>query len=224
MLRALTLLVVLVPALQEKKQEPTPAELFAAMEKKLSEAKTLTISAKGEFPQGNGNATILAAEGNKLFVDVVPEGESEHVKLAAVSDGTRLKLLDRNAYDVETPKGLKADASKAFARMGLMGVGFLVTEKRGEPQGGMDATLKVSDFSKGEPEKVGDRDATVLRYKLSVNDNDMEMKIWIDASTGLPLKRRLTIRKGEKELHANETYSAVKLDEPVDAKKFEHGK
>jgi len=71
-------------------------------------------------------------------------------------------------------------------------------------------------------EKVGERQAKVVRYRVGKGGNDdPKVAVSIDAETGLPLKRVLFAHpEGEKILIA-EAYGAFKLNPKIDAKAFE---
>ncbi len=74
--------------------------------------------------------------------------------------------------------------------------------------------LRATDFKAAEGEKVGGRDAKVLRYKLGT----LGVILWLDARTHLPLKRHIL---SEKRVVITETYKEFTLDPKIDAKVFE---
>ena len=81
--------------------------------------------------------------------------------------------------------------------------------------------MTVYDFKTSAAEKVGERQARVIRHRLGKGGNDdAEITLWIDAESGLPLRRVFALPKGEK-LRITETYTEFKLNPKIDARAFE---
>jgi outer membrane lipoprotein-sorting protein len=109
------------------------------------------------------------------------------------------------------------------------GIGYLVY---GLPywvhgDGGIDpdtpaSRMTVHDFKAGAAQKVGEREARVVRYRCGKGGrDDAEITLWIDAKNGLPLRRVFSNPKGVFAVRITETYSEFKLDPKVDGKAFE---
>ena len=95
------------------------------------------------------------------------------------------------------------------------------TQQAGEKEPGLDDMFKVSDFVLGKKEKVGEREAQVIDYKLVMDNRDTaETTIWIDTETKLPLKRVLSSKNANESLRITETYR-IRVNGKIDGKKFE---
>jgi outer membrane lipoprotein-sorting protein len=86
----------------------------------------------------------------------------------------------------------------------------------------LPAKLPIRDFKTGAAEKVGCRDAKVVRYKLEglsgIKGDDAAITIWIDTKTLLPLKR--VSRLGRTFGEVTEIYQEFTLNPPIGAKTF----
>ena len=89
------------------------------------------------------------------------------------------------------------------------------------------AGFKASEFKLGKKEKIGEREAQVIEYKLAYEeaaketpDLSLSEKLWLDVETHLPLKR-VVVGKLKKEFTCTEEYSEFTLNPKVDAKLFE---
>lgn len=87
-----------------------------------------------------------------------------------------------------------------------------------------DKTFPVSDFKLGRKEKVGGREAQVVTFQLALRlmelgGRPVQVKVWIDIKTNLPLKRELIVDGGA--LRFTDTYTDMKLDEKLDPRLFE---
>ena len=87
---------------------------------------------------------------------------------------------------------------------------------------GEETRMKVYDFEAGAAEKVGERQAKVIHYRFGKGGNDdPKVTVWIDAKTGLPLKRSLLIHPESEKIRITEAYREFELDPKIDAKTFD---
>jgi outer membrane lipoprotein-sorting protein len=101
-----------------------------------------------------------------------------------------------------------------------MGLPYLLAEKK---ESALDQIkIKAYDFKSGAAEKVGERDAKVVRYRCGQGDGcpgDEEITLWIDAKTLLPLKRSFVLKRDG--VRIVENYTEFTLEPKVDAKDFD---
>ena len=99
--------------------------------------------------------------------------------------------------------------------------GRIVAHHVVEKEPGLDDLFKVSDFVLGKTEKVGEREAQVIVYKLVMDNRDTaETTIWLDTETKLPLKRVLSSKIDNESLRITETYE-IHVNGKIDGKNFE---
>jgi outer membrane lipoprotein-sorting protein len=233
----------LVPAAlaQDKKAE----KLFRDMEKKIKGAKALEIvftyqsegkTAKGSLLLTNDDKARLRVsghyypgiEGNPSF-ELISNGKRFKTKGAEIgvkSNGVAYIDPEGQTTAGDTGKGFHAMLAVVLSRGG---VGYMVY---GLPywihgDGGVDpdtpeSRMTVYDFKAGAPEKVGKRRAKVLRYRFGKGGKgDAQITLWIDAASGLPLKRVFFLPRGVFEGRITETYTAFNLNPKIDGKTFE---
>jgi outer membrane lipoprotein-sorting protein len=126
----------------------------------------------------------------------------------------------------DMPKNAGAKTLTAVARAGVFASVMLVSVARtGEKPVEVDVNeqLKLSDFKLGKKEKVGDSEAQVIDYTLTVKGEKepMQCSVWVDTKTNLPLKRVLRGKEGTEKATVTETYSKFTVDGKVDPKSFE---
>src|SRR5438128_2420146 len=105
-------------------------ELFDKMEKKITEAKTLTVEsdAKTEFGgmEGSMKGKLVLAAGNKMHLEATMTFGDKDVTLKSISDGTKSVTTDPKGElkEKDTDKNLHENVSVIVARMGAKGEGF----------------------------------------------------------------------------------------------------
>jgi outer membrane lipoprotein-sorting protein len=203
-------------------------KLFRESEKKLAEADQVQITVEstleGTPKKGRLKGTLLLAKGNKASMVVQGNLRGEEFKISAVSNGTKMKMemiMSKPQEEQDTPKNLNAMFAGSFSRVGML-AGFRTrTQQAGEKEPGLDDMFKVSDFVLGKKEKVGEREAQVIDYKLVMDNRDTaESTIWLDTETKLPLKRVFSSKNDNESLRITETYQ-IRLNSKIDGKKFE---
>ncbi len=218
-------------------KEDDPEKLFLAMQKKIAAAKTLRVrfdltATDGLGQTGTAKGTLTLGAGDRYRVELDGKLFGQVVKGTEVSDGATVGLVGSGPDpDAKSPKG-----TGAYLRRSLPVEGFFlsVVENRDRRADRPAAALTPADFKSGGKEKVGGREAHVVRFTLpaapdGTGTKRVPMAVWLDAETGLPLKfamaagapdpRDVTNPVGVTEV--TETYSEFALDPPVDAKTFE---
>jgi outer membrane lipoprotein-sorting protein len=227
-LAALTFPLLAPPCLaQDKKAE----DLFRKMEKQIVDAESLRVTfeitlSKDGKEAGKFQGALALAKGDKVRVDLkgreVGEKESE---LTLVSDGKRMLAIrgvDRKPEENPTADKLGASASALLSKAGLGG-GLEVVIRQFRGREGMSLeNLKASGFKLGQDGAVGGKPAHVVEYQLSHEGKDpASVRVWLDAMTGLPLKREITAGDGGRMMRFEELYTELTLGAKHDAKVFE---
>lgn len=203
-------------------------KLFRASEKKLAEADqaliTIESTLEGSLEKGRLKGTLLLAKRNKASMVVQGDLRGEKLKLSVVSDGTKMKMemaMLKPQEEQNTPENLNAMIAGSFIRVGMLAGFRYRVQQAGEKEPGLDDLFKVSDFVLGKTEKVGEREAQVIVYKLLMDNRDTaETTIWLDTETKLPLKRVLSSKIGNESLRVTETYQ-IRVNGKIDGKNFE---
>jgi outer membrane lipoprotein-sorting protein len=232
---SLTALLTFLPLLPALAQESSEAEkLFRKMEKKLSEAKSLRVALDGtaegiEDLRGalKYKGTMILAQGNKARFEMEVEIEGKKQRTALVSDGTKMigDIAEEGKRPRDTPKKF-FEVTIGFFKHGGPVAGHVFSSSG--PEGNETfARFKPSAFKLGQKEKIGQRQAQVIEYKLTLENAPKEAekltlseKLWLDAATNLPLKRVFT-GKLKKEFTYTEKYSEFTVNPKLDAKLFE---
>lgn len=189
-------------------------KLFEKMSKKLADAKELHINAEATFESGKKEgklrATIRLAKGNKNNTSITADFGGKEITMAVISNGSKMKL--RSPFDKETEtKDTPEDFNAKILRSLQQGGAFMSTMalpssgKKKEP-------FKISDFTLGKKDKVGEHDAQTVKYKLKMPQEDelIDVELWIDAATHVPLKRILTGKSKSGEMaRIAETYRVL---------------
>ncbi|HZN61977.1 MAG TPA: hypothetical protein VFC90_06185 [Planctomycetota bacterium] len=224
-----TLIAILIVATTAPAQEKNEAEeLFKKMEEKFTQAKTLQLSWKMAAPVKEGEITaegaLVLGEGNKARLDVAAKLPGVDQKDLFVSDGTQLRSVGSRSSTVETPGTFNKTILGCLARGGpvyaLTVINMNFYSKESDPS----KLITLSAFAMGKKERVGEREAQGIEFKATfepANRQKSTVKLWIDCETGLPVKRVFVVNEMNQEIVSTETYSGFKLDEKIDASKFE---
>ena len=218
-MRTILAAVVLALLPQEKNEAE---ELFKKMEAKLAAAKSVQFKFEGEMnPRGvKLSGTLVFGETNQSRCDLEGKFGEESQSISVISDGKMARMTtseppENKAFAV--PETLGRLMRLAAARAGCLGT-IDVSQREEKAKEDPEKAFAASDFKLGAKEKVGEREAQAVEYKLvRKGEKDSAATVWIDAETHLPLKR--TLKMGTKTLEEN--YSGWKLDEKIDAAKFE---
>ena len=219
------MLLVLLPGADTDDAE----KLFRQMEAKLAKAKTVecTYEAKAEGEKaGRMSGTLRFAEGNKVRFEVTDELREERVKATLIADGTKMTAVGEGVPKEvkDVPKWFSEALAASITRSGLVVVFFFNGTSEKPDEFKVDEQFRVAEFKLGQKERVGDREAQVVRYLLTVkavSNEPMSVAVWVDTKTQLPLKRVLTAKLHGKKTTLTETYTKLEVDGKIDPKQFE---
>src|SRR5271165_4507533 len=144
--------------------------------------------------------------------------------LRLVSDGKTMRGGSKeHPFDLEAAPAMREGLVIAFVRMGLLHDVALLSE--GRPPAHVDGTVRSWIQAVGPRRLPGDvvRGAATEHWAwdLSVaGGSKAEEDVWVDASTGLPVKRRVLVHFPEGDMQVGEEYEEVTLDAPVDEGTF----
>lgn len=219
--------VALIPA-----QADTAEAQFKKMEQAILKAKTLqseiTVAAGGDkevFMDMKGRLAI--APGAKMRLELAGEVRKEKDQMKMVSDGKQMAIdsSKRPGRSQEAEKNLTEIALASIARSGITAALFFASERSDEKKDeafNIDKMLAVSDFKLGKKEAIDGKDAQAIEYKLKVKSNKeiMDVTVWVDVKSGLPVKRAATANEGGMKFTITETYAKMMIDEKIEDKEF----
>lgn len=219
--------VALIPA-----QAETAEAQFKKMEQAVLKAKTLqsdlTVTAgaaKETFMDLKGRIAI--AQGAKIRLELEGEVRKEKDKMTMVSDGNEMIMTSskRPGKAQKTEKNLTEMTMASIARSGITAALFFSVQRSDEKEVeefSIDKILAVSDFKLGKKEAIDGKEAQAIEYKLKVKGQKetMDVTVWIDVKSGLPVKRVATGTEGDMKFTITETYTKLTLDGKIDDKEF----
>jgi outer membrane lipoprotein-sorting protein len=199
-------------------------KLFRAMHEKIKRANAIRATVRLEVKAGGkdakGRVSLLFTKDNQARFKLKMDGSGRKEAAEMISDGKRLKYAkapDTIARAEADP--VPAKFSGRLTRM-LSSLGVLVASD--DVNGAAPALegFHLVSFEGGAGEKVGGRDAKVVSYTVvGLPGTDWNVTLWIDAKTGLPLKRML-VPIGGRPGHITETYE-ITLNPKVTAGAFD---
>ncbi len=193
---------------------------FRDLEKKITAAKTVQVAYQstlyeGDKEEGQFKGTFNLGEGGKGKVVARGRVKGMDISMDMVTDGKTMKVkVTPPGKEMEQPQPKRFDATVrgGLSRAGIT-AGLFLTAGAGsdkeEPD--LDRLMRVSDIKSGGDAKLDGRAARVLQYKLTLGTQDFAGKVWLDATTGLPLKRELSGKMRDQVMRIVETYSEFKL-------------
>lgn len=208
-------------------QESNEAEkLFRRMEKKLLQAETIALEGQSDYKIERGVSkmewSVLLAKGHKFNYSIKSVGEIITPDLEGISDGRDVRVTAGGKIEDRKVHGdLSTNVVGTFARAGFVAT-MPVALEGDRPDRSLDERYKVSEFELGKKEKVGDKDAQVLRYSATFVDRDKAtVELWVDVKDELPVKRVLSYKGKDESIVVTETYKKIVVGEKIDAVKFE---
>jgi outer membrane lipoprotein-sorting protein len=182
-------------------------KLFRAMEQKIKTANAVSVAVKVEGKAGDrtakGEGSLLFTKENQARLKLTVHEPAKKETVEMVSDGRRMKF----ARSPETLAKAEAERQRpklhdVLSRM-VSGPGLWLTNDL--VNGTYPVDFHLVAFEAGPAEKVGGRDAKVVRYMVAgLPGADYKVTLWIDAQTLLPLERAIGPLVGE-DFRATET-------------------
>jgi outer membrane lipoprotein-sorting protein len=219
-------------------QDNEGEKLFRAMEKKIRADEPVEVAFTYQVGNRTAKGSLLLAKDNKARLRLSGNFGDEQAKIELVSDGKRLKTKGAKFFvgsngkpgmelggqtERVTPKNFNAQLRALVSRGGMWFTVFVMPYLQGDGIDPDDESSKVNayDFKLAGTEKVGGREAKVLRYRFGKGGpcrDDEEITLWIDGKTLQPLKRNLVL-KGDS-IRITESYRAFMFSPKMDAKTF----
>jgi outer membrane lipoprotein-sorting protein len=232
---------LLPPALA---QDNEAEKLFRDMEQKIKSAKAVEVVFTYQLEGKTTKGSLLLTKDNKARLQLSGHfyiGVKGNATFELVSDGKRLKTKGAKLListiglpyvelggqtEGKTPKSFHALLAVTLSRGGIgatvLGLPYLVSADEDIDPDKEDSKMTVHDFEAVGAEKVGERQAKIVRYRFGKGGNDdPKVAVWIDTESGLPLKRVFLGHPEGEKIRISESYSEIKLNPKVDAKAFE---
>lgn len=209
------------------------AGLYKASRNKILEAKSLKIVVdtryvfqtvverknnpkKKTFTQtATVKGTILMTTGNRVWAEVAFDRPGRgKTSLVMTCDGKKQRITS-GAGKQETRVVKQAYAGSIREMIVRAGVTFMIFWKIDRNR---TDKSRASDFKLAGREKVGDRMARILKFKLSDMGETYGVTLWIDTETDLPLKRVTSVDK-KAGLRITET-TTFSVNPKIDGKAF----
>lgn len=220
---------MLLAALLALLQDPAAEETWRKLEESIVKAKTVTVrfrvegTGAQEAPDRDlrANGTMTLKEGGKMRLEITMTTGGRERKSVLIGDGKNLSLAVDGAETRSVPaaKGTEGLAPLLLARLGAMMSSFMPVGA-GAPEGSL--SIEVSGVKAGEDDGA----AKTLQFVTTNKVREKVMsatdtRLWWDPKTRLPIKRVLTLRKGDAvQGTLTETYEKFELDADVPDETF----
>jgi hypothetical protein len=199
---------------------------LAALEQRLLSCRTVRIRlrvASGGSVASHFEGTLLLGEGQRVRLDMTGELGSRPSDLRLVSDGKTMRGGSKeHPFELEAAPAMREGLVIAFVRMGLLHDLALLSE--GRPPAHVDGTVRSWIQAVGAKHVPGEAVGAATEHwtwDLAVSGGSKaEEDVWVDASTGLPVKRRVLVHFPEGDMQVGEEYEEVTLDAPLDEGTF----
>ena len=226
-MRWLLPLAALVLAWPVLAQDNEGEKLFRKVEQQVRAAKSLKVvfDIHGEFGKETikQQGVLLVAEGNKGRLEIKTTVGGKTVMEQMIADGKESAFVEAGKI-VGERRAVNAASTETALAVGIR-AGILAALQVGpDPKNkfDVDKVLPATDFKLGAKEMVGSREAQVVTYKLAQPMGDpVQITLWIDTKTELPLKRTTLGKVKEVKTAAVEVYSEFALNPTLDDKIFE---
>jgi hypothetical protein len=228
----LALAVPLVNFLGACSSPPPPktavtSDPLAALEQRLMSARTIRIRlrvASGGSVASHFGGTVVVGEGQRVRLDLQGDMGARPTDLHLLCDGKTMRGGSKeHPFEFDAPPALREGLVIAFVRMGLLHDLALLSE--GQPPGHIDGTVRSWIQAAGVAHAPGEpvRGVATEHWTWALvvqGGSKAEEDVWTDASTGLPVRRRIVVHFPEGDMQAGEEYEEVTLDAPVDDATF----
>jgi outer membrane lipoprotein-sorting protein len=207
-------------------QQNDGEKLFRSMEKMVRDAKgvkmAFDIEAVKDKDTDKMRGAVTVAEGNRARLEVTGSLDGKQKSITIIADGKQAYSTASDAPKPETKpieQNLSQTRPQILARGGVFATFQIgpATEKFD-----IDKMMPVSDFKLGKKEKVGTRDAQPVECTMKLDNGQMvQMTVWLDSQSNLPLKRVVVAPADKGVFRVTEVYTEITLNPKVDGKMFE---
>jgi hypothetical protein len=202
---------------------PVPqASTLEALEQRLAHAGTFQIRARlatsGRI-ESHFDGTVAAGAGRRMRFAFQGAFGGKDVDALFVCDGTRMRGGPRGqAFDMDAAPGLREGEAVGFVRMGMThNVVRLATGRTPDYiDGSAREHLEVVGAARSEGEPVRGIPTERWTWGLLVDHKPAaDETLWLDARTGLPVRRRVVVHFPEGDMEVGEEYDVFAIDAPV---------
>jgi outer membrane lipoprotein-sorting protein len=209
-------------------QETEADKFYRKVEQQVRTAKGVKVVFEadaqfGKEPAVKSKGMFAAAEGNKGRIEIATTKDGKTSTALMIADGKETATIEdgkiigqRRAVDPTTTE-------VALALLVRGGIGA-VLDVGPDPKNkfDIDKLLPVSDIKLGKKEMVGSRETQVVTFKMTPPNRDpLNVTLWIDTKTLLPVKRSVFIDLKDAKVNVVENYAEFTLNPTFDAKMFE---
>jgi len=206
---------------------PGADEPLASVEQRLLAARTirvrLRVASDGAIAS-HYEGTLVLGEGQRARLDLQGDVGARPTDLHLVCDGKTMRGGTKDhAFEFLAPPALREGLVIAFVRMGLLHDFALLSE--GRPPAHIDGTVRswittaAAVHSPGETIRGGATEHWTWALVVQ-GGSKAEEDVWVDARTGLPVRRRVVVHFPEGDMQVGEEYEEVTIDAPVDDATF----
>jgi hypothetical protein len=218
-------------------QDNEAEKLFRDMEKKIQAARAfrlaVTIETRGDTKDrvGSFKGSLLLTNDNKARLKISGDDFGEARNWEMVSNGKQVRLKPYSAMPdfkeeatLATSNNLHGLLTTRVISFGVFPNVLRLTYLLLEADDPRTSKLDTWDFKMGAADKVGGRDAKVVRYKVGqrAEKGQAAFTVWIDGKTLLPLKRVIVPDRTSRAagIIITEIYTEFTLDPKIDARAF----
>ena len=223
--------LILVAPLLSSPAQGDAEDIFRECRKQFREAKTLQFKFTSVTTLGDREdktvGTVHLGQDNKARIALRRERPGSTYTEEMISSGAkmiRIHSRDGRRQLLDAPKTLIGDCRFLLLRLGANEdrLGKIFRGRYLKSRHRLTG-MQVSEFRRGAREKVGDREAQEIRYTLGYEGRGggLEMRLWIDLETKLPLKRIVTIKGRPGIPPIVERYTEFRLNEKLAPVLFE---
>jgi hypothetical protein len=204
-----------------------PATALEALEQRLTTAHSFRFHARlatsGRI-ESRFEGTVVAGAERRMRFALQGAFGGRDVDALFTCDGTRMRGGHRGQpFDMDAAPGLREGIAVGFVRMGLThDVARLAAGKTPDyVDGSASGHLEIVGASHAAGEPVRGAATEQWTWLLYVDhQKTADETLWLDARSGLPLKRRVVVHFPEGDMDVGEEYDDFVVDGPVDADTF----
>jgi hypothetical protein len=216
-----------VPAPAAPSAPPAPSSALDPLEQRLLSAHSFHIRARlatsGRI-QSHFEGTVDAGEGQRMRFAMQGAFGGKDADVLFVSDGARMRGGARGQpLDEPSAPSLREGVVLGFVRMGLThDLARLASGKTPDYiDGSVRRHLEAVGVTHAPGEAVRGTATEAWTWELFVDQKkSADETLWLDAKTGLPLKRRVVVHFPEGDMEVGEEYDEVTVDAPVTEEAF----